>query len=468
MTVQYAQIQGLGDKQRTIPRSIPPVVVPAPNTWTRPSDWAALPSISPTDQKFAGIYAVWDNDTGYVALRATTSTGDYQVDWGDGSSPTTHSSNSVAQYKFDYSTISSSPTTFGYKTVCITVTAVSGNLTGIDIDEKYVNTPVLPTTTTQWLDIYLGSPNFTTVNITNTNSPQVYHYYLQRWRIVSFNITSTSYMFYFCRKLQVVELPSMSSITTTDNMFNQCTSLQEVPSMTLTSCTNATNMFNACYSLVKVPELNFHPSSNVDLTSTFIDCRSLELAPKITGKIVNMSNTFTRCQSLRSIDGIDTSNVSNMRSTFETCSSLQTIPILNTINVIDFSGTFAGSGLTYFPNLNLSNATNLGAAFRLCESLVTVANLNLPKVTSTERMFDGCSSVNYVNVATTGNLTTANSMFNNCFNLTTFANFDTSNVSNGSAMFSSCISLNEMPNINTSNMSNARNMFFSCAPVYCQ
>lgn len=465
MTISYAQVIGVDDRQRNVPNSIPPVIVPSPNTWTRPSDWAALPAIGPSDQKFAGIYAVWDNDTGYVALLATTSTGDYQVDWGDGSSPTTHTSNTQAQYQYDYSTISGSPTTRGYKTVCITVTAVSGNLTGINLDRKYTNTPALSTLSNGWLDVYLGSPNFTTIQIGST-TPNTYPYYLERCRIVSWNLTATNSMFQECRELVVVELPSMANVTNTTSMFLRCHSLQTVPNMTLSNVTSAGTMFSTCYSLISVPELNFHPSSNVNLNGIFNSCYSLEIAPKMTGQITDLGNAFIGCASLRSVDGIETKNVSNLSRTFESCGSLQNIPIFNTINVTNFSGTFAASGLINFPALDMSNGTNFSAMFNLVSTLETLpSTINIPKATSTERMFNGCVSIKNVNLITTGNLTAANSMFTSCNLLTTLANFDTSNVTNASGMFSACNSLIELPLIDTSKVTNARLMFNGCSSL---
>ena len=50
--------------------------------WVRDPNWLTLPSVAGL-QKIAGLFAV-TGESDYVALAATTSTGNYQVDWGDG------------------------------------------------------------------------------------------------------------------------------------------------------------------------------------------------------------------------------------------------------------------------------------------------------------------------------------------------------------------------------------------------
>ena len=39
--------------------------------WVRPSEWLALTPPGPTEQKFVGLVAVFDQGSNYIALRAT-------------------------------------------------------------------------------------------------------------------------------------------------------------------------------------------------------------------------------------------------------------------------------------------------------------------------------------------------------------------------------------------------------------
>ena len=68
-------------------------------TWTRPSDWLSIPSISTGEQVVYALMAVYNDDSNYAAVSCL---GNYTVDWGDGSQPQNYSSNTKAQYKFTY------------------------------------------------------------------------------------------------------------------------------------------------------------------------------------------------------------------------------------------------------------------------------------------------------------------------------------------------------------------------------
>ena len=73
-------------------------------TWRRPEDWLPMPvGITSSDQTFVGLHAIFENGDNYVSFRFTTSTGQYQVDWGDGTIELVNS-NVAAEHQYDYST----------------------------------------------------------------------------------------------------------------------------------------------------------------------------------------------------------------------------------------------------------------------------------------------------------------------------------------------------------------------------
>jgi hypothetical protein len=111
--------------------------------WRRPEDWLPMPlGITSADQIFVGLHAVFPEGQNYCAFRFTTSAGQYQVDWGDGTI-TLHNSNTNAEKDFDYATISDSTlTSRGYKQSIIVVTAVSGNLLSCNFQQRFVTSPV--------------------------------------------------------------------------------------------------------------------------------------------------------------------------------------------------------------------------------------------------------------------------------------------------------------------------------------
>ena len=76
--------------------------------WQRPTDWLSMPTnITETDQIFVGLHAVIENSDNYCAFSFTTSAGQYRVDWGDGN-VTLHNSGTIAQYQYNYATVSNS------------------------------------------------------------------------------------------------------------------------------------------------------------------------------------------------------------------------------------------------------------------------------------------------------------------------------------------------------------------------
>ena len=76
------------------------------NEWQRPADWLPMPTnITEADQIFVGLHAVIENSDNYCAFSFTTSSGQYQVDWGDGNI-TLHNSGTIAQYQYNYASVS--------------------------------------------------------------------------------------------------------------------------------------------------------------------------------------------------------------------------------------------------------------------------------------------------------------------------------------------------------------------------
>ena len=88
------------------------------------------------------------------------------------------------------------------------------------------------------------------------------------------NVTSMSYMFWYCSSL--VSVPQMDTSNVTDMlyMFNSCSSLISVPQMDTSKVTNMSSMFESCYSLVSVPQMDTSKVTN--MSYMFSDCSRLE------------------------------------------------------------------------------------------------------------------------------------------------------------------------------------------------
>jgi surface protein len=291
----------------TVVGDVVTIEVPSGGGWQRPSDWLAMPTVVSTDQTFVGLYAVFASGQNYAAFTFTTSTGNYQVDWGDGT-VTTHASNTIAQHEFDYATISNSTlSTKGYKQSLITVTPVSGNLLTCTFQVRYVTSPVQNQIySTGFLDCILSMPNATALGIT-FGGGTVGHRLVERF-----------------------DIKTIGGCTSLFNLFQGCASLVDIPLFNTSSVTGMSQMFGSCFSIVEVPLFN-------------------------TANVTGMSQMFLNCNSLQRLPLFNTANVTNMTQMISGCASLQSIPLFNTSNVQTFS-TFcnSSSSLKELPALSTS------------------------------------------------------------------------------------------------------------------
>ena len=289
--------------------------------WVRPSDWLPMPTnITSADQIFVGLHAVFESGQNYCAFSFTTSAGQYQVDWGDGT-VTLHNSNTIAQKNYDYTSISNSTIcSRGYKQVIIKVTPVSGNLLTCNFQQRFVTTPAQNQVyATGFLDCILSMPNATSITFGGIT---IRHSYVERF-----------------------DVKTIGSVTSMVNMFNNCHSLQSVPLFNTQNVTNMGNMFYNCFSLQSVPLFN-------------------------TINVTNMAYMFYNCTSLQSVPLFNTINVTNMAYMFNSCYSLQSVPLFNTINVTNMGYMFQGCvSLNLIPNFNTTLVTNFTAFANGCNSL---------------------------------------------------------------------------------------------------
>ena len=214
------------------------------NEWQRPDDWLPMPTnITATDEIFVGLHAVIENSDNYCAFSFTTSAGQYQVDWGDGNI-TLHNSGTIAQYQYNYASVSNSTlTSRGYKQVIIKVTPISGNLLTCNFQQRFVTTPAQNQAySSGFLECILSMPNASSGQSIIFGGTTIRHTYCEKVDIKTIgNATNMSFMFRFCYSLQSVPLFNTINVTNMASMFDSCYSLQSVP---LFNTSNVTNMSN--------------------------------------------------------------------------------------------------------------------------------------------------------------------------------------------------------------------------------
>ena len=132
-------------------------------------------------------------------------------------------------------TTNGSATLLPYKQAIVTVTPNGGTLTSININVKNT-TSGLQAYETGWLDIEVGSPNFTSITLGGSN---VRFAMCERVAVRSIgSVTNLSSLFKNFRELQAVVLGNTASVTNMSSMFIGCTSLITVPLFNTAAVTN--------------------------------------------------------------------------------------------------------------------------------------------------------------------------------------------------------------------------------------
>lgn len=428
-------------------RALIPTVITTTSNWTRPTDWLALNAPTDNTEQFTGLLAITNDDSNYVTLLAT-STGNYTVDWGDGS-VTTHASSTSAEHKYEYSAISESTLcSRGYKQVVV-------KLTGTNITQFLTNRPHSAISTATgvlytWLEYHINLPNCTYMVFNNSSYTNgAFQTWVEKVTInkassamsgynlmfnnfyslqeATFNYsttgaTNTSQMFNECYSLNSVSLFNTSNVVTANNMFNNCYSLTTIPSFNFASVGNGSSMFNGCFLLATVPDLNFTNATN--LNSLFYNCYSLVTAPTLTTtKVTNTGSMFYGCVSLDTVPLFNTSTVTTATQMFMTCNLLTSVPAFNMSLVTNFSNMFDSCyNLRSVGLIDTQGVTNWTSAFNNCYSLDELPALNLTAGTTFTSMFNGDGGIskapflNIRNTFTFANMMLSKTAIVNIFN----------------------------------------------------
>ena len=221
--------------------------------------------------------------------------------------------------------------------------------------------------------------------------------------------------------------------------------------------TNMSNMFSGCLKLTSLDVSKFNTVNVTTMSRMFSGCTnltSLDVTKFNTANVSDMSEMFTGCTNLTSLDvtKFNTANVTNMNSMFCNCSKLTSLDVtkFNTAKVSDMSYMFSG-------------CTSL--------TLLDVTKFNTAYVTNMSCMFSGCTNLTLLDVTNfnTANVTTMNRMFYNCSKLTSLdvSKFNTVNVTNMSYMFYSCDALTslDVTNFNTEKVTYMISMFSGCSKL---
>lgn len=424
---------------------------PTPDTWTRNTEWLTMPTVSSSENKVVILFAVYPN-TSAVRLwirQVDNVSGSWTVDWGDGTTTTSGSSNN-ADHTYDYTNthFDGTLTSKGYKQAIITITPSTNPLNNSPfymLDFSMVNGLIYASSTisSNYLDMIISAPNANNILI-GSSSNTTRHTLLERIQILSCaNNVNMDYVFRFCYALRSISLPNVT-ISTAAFMFNTCRKLQEVPALTINLGTtgNLTSMFQNCYDLIKINGLTITAGNNTRAADNmFNSCYSLYTIPLFnTGNINSAQSMFQSCINLTTIPQFDFSKMATTTSMFNTCYSMRS-----------------------YPALDFSASTSLGSIFSQNWSLLTAPTITTTTaLTNTASMFSGCLSLRSVSLFTTSAVVNMSGMFDSCYQLETIPAFTTSAATNMSSMFNACNNLDNIPTLSTSACTNMSVMFNGC------
>jgi hypothetical protein len=386
-----------------------------------PKEWRQLPNITVGEQRFAGVYAIYD-DTNLVALNATTSSGNYIVDWGDG---TTGSFASNTQANKVYTPVTYAGLTSevfrNYKTIVITVTPATANLTSITLSSQYnqlVAGRSLPSQRSRpWLNIRVAGANITSMNYGNC-------FDLEQIEFVGINnITSGYAHFNALRSLRRIVSYYTGRMNRFDLAFDGTYNLRTIPQFDFSGLSGSAfglnQIFYGAFGLQYIPWMDTSMVST--FVQTFYQCVSLRTIPPLDlSKSTDCRGMFIGCRSLEYVPYLNTRNCTNFSSMFQDCVSLRTSPALNTSNGTNFSLMFYDANFAESYPYDFSKGTNFDRTYYRIENLNKVPPLDVSSGITFSQMFIACPSLTSVDLTgITGASSTSNGrsfdyMFNQC------------------------------------------------------
>lgn len=374
-------------------RTFTPNVISTSSVWTRPTDWLALNAPTDNTEQFTGLLAITNDDSNYVTLLAN-STGNYTVDWGDGT-VTTHVANTVAEKKYDYSTINDATlSSRGYKQVVVKLTGT--NIIHFQTMRPHSAISSATSVLHTWLEYHINLPNCFFLRFNRgawTNG--AYQSWVEKVTINKLgNQTQLTSLFNSFYALQEVVINANTTVVTdTQYMFQDCYYLKSVPLFDTSNVTNISAMFNNCLSLETIPSFNF--GSVITANSVFISCNSLNNVPALNlGNATSLYGFFQSCTNLTTIAGLTTTKCQDFGFMFSNCSSLETVPLFDTSKATSMLNMFSSCrSLTEVPAFNTSLVTQFSNMFSACQILKSIPSLNTQAGIAFTQMFIQCYSL---------------------------------------------------------------------------
>lgn len=435
--------------------------------WQAPAEWLPLPA--PQENRVHILRAVTPGNN-FFAVQISTSAGNYTVDLGNGQSPQTFASGTIASLNLDYSTYSSTnESVLGYRQAIITIAPVSGNLTSIRFNQKHASTAANIPNESGILDLNAKGNAVTTLNIGSSGSTVQVHRVLKRVYLDFPNLTAYSLTFVLVRSLESATILLRNGAVSLNAAFEGCSALENVRliSGTSTTISDMTSAFQGCSSLIEAPILN--TTGCTAFANAFSGCTRLRITHAYnTSSATNCSSMYASCSALIRIPDLVIPVCTNITSIFSGCTRLVKLPSITSgsalANITSFAQGCAAITEVVVPS-TVTNVTTATSAFQDCINLRRGFFSALPACTNASSMWRGCFNMESLQVFALPVCTNLSSFVRGCTSLSSFPAFNVSAATNVANMFDTCSALKTIANLNfaaVSSTANAASLFNAC------
>lgn len=412
------------------------------------------------DQRIAAAYAVYDNDSNFVAF---TISGNYIVDWGDGTTGG-FTAGTTAQKQYTRSTYAglTSSVYKNYKTLLIDIRPQAGaTLTSALFYVKHNQPNLANGYSTGFLDVRIAGSEINSLRFgAETGSPIVVHPLMEQFEYVGTNkITSIFALFMFCTNLKNLVSLFTGEVNSSSRLAFAGTKLQKLPPLDLRKVTTANRLFMGLGYLKSFPQVQT-PNLN-GCWEMFSGCVSLSNVPWFdTSKVTDFRQMFQSCVSLETIPYFNTSQGTNFGSMFSFCRALTKVPDLNTSKGVDLGSMFISCKALKEITLNCTSATSLLATFWECDALTKITLINSQNVQNFQQAFGISPVLKEIVGLNTSSATTFNSAFRDNDTFEKFpSGLTANNVTSFAAMFWQNDNLVDAPVMDTSRGLDFNQMF---------
>ena len=321
-----------------------------PDIWIRPAGWPALPNLTTADNKYAGVYAVYEGKTNRLQISHNSAGSNNTIDWGDGTS-VTWSSTAGQSKLYNYSTIVApvlvDDAGYNYKPVLIQFQLNSGTPGQLQLSNTSVGAGAV--VQSNWLDLLMswstsfsfaqrprllqrlnllkgpGNQNLTTAyngfiglrvfegnmfgpgNANQYTSIQTAFQSIGPVRMGDMEVNKIGSVINatgifstgFIKSIGNITLNNVSGIS---DFFNACRDLETVGNIIATSSTSISTMVNSCTNLERIGTIDIGSSGTVTNLNTFNACtnlREIEFINNSATRLTTATGMFTSCVKLR-------------------------------------------------------------------------------------------------------------------------------------------------------------------------